>query len=98
MTIGTYEQHCNDYAVHGNPERDHYDYEEAARYDRYDGWGDPDPCLEDLCYACFEEDAECAGCRLCREWAEKWDCIVREDQVRLNRLADDPNSPHYIPF
>lgn len=36
--VGTYEQHCADYALYGNPERDHWDYEENARYDRFDGF------------------------------------------------------------
>lgn len=80
-------------------EREHYDYEENARYDRFDGWGDPDLCGEDPgCIDCFEAGSDCKACRLYREWADKWDCIVREDQVRLNRLADDPNSIHYVPF
>ena len=35
--MSSYEASCRDYALNGNPERDHYDYEEAARYDRYDG-------------------------------------------------------------
>ncbi len=34
----SYESDCNDYALHGNPERDHYDYEENARYDQFDGY------------------------------------------------------------
>lgn len=38
-----YEDYCNDYEMFGDPMRDAYDYEEAARYDRFDGWGDPDP-------------------------------------------------------
>jgi hypothetical protein len=41
--MSSYQQHCEDYALHGDPMRDHYDYEENARYDRFDGWGDPDP-------------------------------------------------------
>ena len=35
--MSSYEENCRDYALHGNPERDHWDYEENARYDRYDG-------------------------------------------------------------
>lgn len=34
---GIYEQSCIDYAIHGNPMQDHYDHEENARYDRFDG-------------------------------------------------------------
>ena len=36
-TIGSYEAHCNDYAVNGDPMADHYRYEENAGYDRWDG-------------------------------------------------------------
>ena len=35
--MGSYEDFCRDYALHGNPERDHWDHEEAARFDRFDG-------------------------------------------------------------
>jgi hypothetical protein len=38
----SYEQDCEDYARFGDPMRDHEDYEAAAIYDRFDGWGDPD--------------------------------------------------------
>jgi len=33
----SYESDCADYAVNGNPMQDHYDYEENARYDMWDG-------------------------------------------------------------
>lgn len=33
----SYEQHCNDYALHGDPMRDAYEYELMAEYDRWDG-------------------------------------------------------------
>ena len=39
-----YQEECEAYALYGDPQRDAFDYEEAARYDRFDGWGDPDPC------------------------------------------------------
>lgn len=42
--MSSYEQHCIDFALFGDPEREHWDYEFNAQYDRYDGWGDPDPC------------------------------------------------------
>jgi hypothetical protein len=41
--MGIYEQHCEDYAINGNPERDHYDHEDNAIFDCFDGWGDVDP-------------------------------------------------------
>ncbi len=43
----SYEAECEAYALHGDPQRDAMDYEEAARFDRFDGWGDPD--CEDPC-------------------------------------------------
>ena len=79
--------------------QEHYDYEENARYDRFDGWGDPDLCEDEgRCYECYEIGSDCPSCAFIKAWNGKWDCIVREDQVRLNRLTNDPTSPHYIPF
>lgn len=37
----TYEEHCDWYAVYGDPQRDAMDYEIAAEHDRWEGWGDP---------------------------------------------------------
>jgi hypothetical protein len=28
--MNSYEDYCNDYALHGDPERDHWDYEENS--------------------------------------------------------------------
>ena len=42
----SYEAECEAYAICGDPARDAADYEENARYNRYDGWGDTDPCAE----------------------------------------------------
>ena len=39
-----YQEDCEAYALYGDPERDHWDHEQAAQYDRFDGFGDPDPC------------------------------------------------------
>jgi hypothetical protein len=36
--MSDYEQYCEAYALYGNPERDHWEYEEAATFDRWDGW------------------------------------------------------------
>jgi len=47
-----YELDCMDYAMFGDPERDAYDYEFNAIYDRWDGWGDPD-------YDDYHCDCEC---------------------------------------
>ena len=35
--MSSYEANCRDYALNGNPERDHYEHEENARYDQWDG-------------------------------------------------------------
>jgi hypothetical protein len=35
--MSSYEENCRDYALHGNPMRDAMDYEDNARYDRFDG-------------------------------------------------------------
>lgn len=43
-----YEQECEWYALHGNPQQDAMDYEMVARFDRYDGWGDPQAANESL--------------------------------------------------
>jgi len=61
-TMGSYEQSCIDYALHGDPERDHWDHEEAARYDRFDGmreeFFDEDPAdyLVHDCFASYDDD------------------------------------------
>jgi hypothetical protein len=63
----SYESDCDDYALFGDPERDHYDYEENARYDQYDGlradfaeeFGfEDDPGCPDCGYR-----ADCADCK-----------------------------------
>lgn len=36
--MGAYERHCEEFALFGDPERDHWDHEEGARYDRWDGY------------------------------------------------------------
>jgi len=35
--LSGYEASCEDYALHGNPQRDHEEYEESARFDQFDG-------------------------------------------------------------
>ena len=43
-------------------EREHYQYEENARYDQYDGWGDPDFNDDPGCPDCGN-DASCPACK-----------------------------------
>ena len=57
-TVGSYEQGCIDFARFGDPEREHYDYEFNACYDRYDGWGDPG-CEDSEPRSC---GGDCTGC------------------------------------
>ena len=35
--MSSYEENCRDYELHGNPMREEMEYEENARYDRWDG-------------------------------------------------------------
>jgi hypothetical protein len=65
--MSSYEDYCNDYALHGDPERDHWDYEENSAYDRYDGWDDHDPQPDDVpCDVCGY-NYDCADCVKSRE-------------------------------
>jgi len=69
--MSSYEQYCDDYALFGDPERDAADYEENARYDRWDGHrdeGDDDPCMDCIgmesqgdCDDCCIRQGRCAG-------------------------------------
>jgi hypothetical protein len=63
MASCNYEADCADYALHGDPMRDYYDHEENARYDRFDGFGDPDNAEEwadEQEYAGLSDDERCA--------------------------------------
>jgi len=54
----SYEQHCNDFALYGDPEREHWDHEFNAQYDRWDGHrgeGDADFCQHELEFELQEE-------------------------------------------
>jgi hypothetical protein len=82
----SYESDCNDYAVNGNPERDHWDYEENARYDQFDGQredlsfnddpGCPDCGYKSDCVDCLRAKADCAEIDFRRESADCEDCEV----------------------
>ncbi len=76
----SYESDCNDYAIFGDPERDHWDYEENARYDRHDGlradfndefgWED-----DDLCPTCGDR-LDCIGCLHGRLHSGAWRVVA----------------------
>ena len=67
-----YEESCNEFALYGCPMREHYDYEENARYDQFDGYHedmllmeqqiDQAPCFDCadnmVCYGCVESSAK----------------------------------------
>ena len=68
----SYESDCDDYAIFGNPERDHYDYELAAEYDRWDGHReDFDYDEPDDCHKCYNRN-DCNTCRGARLYSEAW--------------------------
>lgn len=51
-------------------EREHYEYEFNAQYDRFDGWGDPGPSARfdyDSCPTCGYAAPYCADCTAYRE-------------------------------
>lgn len=63
----SYESDCADYAVNGDPQRDHYDYEANAVYDRYDGWAEPADYADDAVFngydgRCDCGDPDCSDC------------------------------------
>jgi hypothetical protein len=47
MTIGSYEQHCIEFAIYGDTKREHYDHEFNAQFDRFDGFDCGDPAADD---------------------------------------------------
>lgn len=83
MTIGPYEQSCIDFALYGDPEREHYDHEFNAQFDRYDGWGDPDPCdnpdYDDRC-----EHGNGPDCPVCAEIIARWEAEFRAERSDSN--------------
>jgi len=85
--IGSYEQHCNDYALFGDPMRDHYDYEEAAAYDRWDGHRGDFDCVDydDPCPNCGYR----ADCPDCIAWRERADRAYREARESDCSACDD---------
>jgi hypothetical protein len=74
----SYEQNCIDYALYGDPERDHWDHELNAQYDRFDGWGDPDPNDDPGCPTCGF-NACCDECVASIARIAEMDREVRED-------------------
>jgi hypothetical protein len=80
----SYEQHCNDYALHGDPERDHYDHEFNAQYDRFDGWGDPDFDIDPSCPECGDR-GDCLACKVAKADLAKFEAEYAE----RNNWSDD---------
>lgn len=86
---GRYQAECEDYAVNGNPWRDHIDYEEAAAYDRFDGWGDPDPCAA---YDDCDDGIDDPGCPDCGYRGDCPACKAAKRDYAVCAAGDD------IPF
>jgi len=89
----SYEQNCDDYALYGDPERDHWDHEEAARYDRWDGHRG---CEDDLSSE-YDYDDCCphtgrpgvCDCPDCQASAETLSCMDLVDLIRREVRDDD---------
>jgi len=94
-SVGSYERHCNDYAAYGDAERDHYDYEAGAAYDRYDGLRSD--CSEDATWEARYDDEPCpdcgwrADCAACVAAKSDYDACVAE--TAYNGCADDDDVP-----
>lgn len=95
----SYQEECETYALFGNPERDHYDHEEAAHFDRFDGYReefhdewDGLPCPD------CSDDSECAACLKAVEEMKAREAELEADRARQASEENDPNHPNYIPF
>ena len=92
----SYEEHCNDYALYGDPERDHWDYEFNAQFDRYDGWGDIDPAQE----AAYDDAIGCAAdyryddCPHC----QAQDDLDDYEEIDENGVGYDDYPDEEVPF
>ena len=94
----SYQEECEAYAVFGDPERDHWDHEFNAQYDRFDGYREEfhDEVDELPCPDCLEE--VCPACQKAREELAKMEAEAKAAKARRAAEADDPTSPNYCPF
>lgn len=94
-----YQENCEAYALYGNPERDHWDHEEAARYDRFDGYREEfhDEWDDLPCPDCSDE-TKCPACQKAVEEMKAREAEAKAEKARRAAEADDPTSPHYCPF
>lgn len=56
--MSSYEESCRDFALFGDPERDHWDHEFNAQFDRFDGH-------RSLCTAGYYDDPNCGDMEPC---------------------------------
>jgi hypothetical protein len=90
----SYESDCDDYAVHGDPERDHYDYEANAVYDRYDGWAEPADYADDAVFngydgRCDCGDPDCSDCYPNDDgWTDESECGDHNEELPDDSPAD----------
>jgi hypothetical protein len=98
----SYESDCDAYAFYGDPEREHYDYEANAAYDRYDGlradfndeFGWEDEADDEPCVECGYR----ADCPACIAAKEDYDSLVREQFEYAQRCADSAGDNDDVPF
>lgn len=70
----SYEQHCIEFALYSNQEEEHWQYEEAAAYDRWDGHRmDCEGLADDEYYELTPEDA--------------WTAVLWEEEQAEEQLA-----------
>jgi hypothetical protein len=79
---GPYQLACEEFALYGDPLQEHLDYEEASRFDRFDGFGDPDPYAgEDG----WQEEAD--------EDEDEYDALMAEEYAAHLAAGGSPSKP-----
>ena len=87
----SYEAYCNDYAVNGCPMRDHYDYEENARYDQFDGYREDADLMARQARDEYEHELyleECIEAEDREEWEDSFSEEDCEDHAAWLDCAD----------
>jgi len=86
--MSSYEDYCNEYAIFGDPERDHYEHEFNAQFDRFDGWDCGDPAAD------VEGDGPCdhgnvGGCDYCEQLANDEEAAFHAAYLERQAWPDD---------
>ena len=88
--VGSFEQGCIDYALFGDPRRDHDDYEFNAAYDRFDGYRESNDYIDyndgDVCGGVGDQEG-------CDDYADGDVCDIFEDDDDFTGCADDDDAP-----